>query len=185
MKCELCDKPRLDSGDYPRLCLRHKRERKAKINQRQLRTPRGLLLRIYSCQKDRSNKRGWLPPNYSLGDLLRAYLNDRRFQRLHAEWVKSGFLAEKRPCIDRINCLKPYTIRNIQVLTLEENRYKARMESRQRLGKPVAAYKDGTLIREFASMAAAGRRFKLSIPNICRCVRGELKTCGGYGWEYA
>ena len=184
MKCELCNEPRLDSGDYPRLCLNHKRERKAATQMIQRRSDAGLLRRIYSEQKIRSKNRNRPAPNYSLDDLFRVYLNDRRYQRLHAEWVKSEYATAKRPCLDRINCLQPYTLRNIHILTIEENRYKCRMEARRSHGIPVAASKAGVPIREYPSILAAGKDLVLRPLLISECLRDKSNTYGGYDWQY-
>lgn len=43
--------------------------------------------------------------------------------------------------------------------------------------------KDGTLIKEWTSAREAGRQ--LGIAHICECLKGRLKSAGGYVWRYA
>lgn len=51
------------------------------------------------------------------------------------------------------------------------------------LSRPVNQYKDGVLIATYPSIAEARR--KIGRNNICACLTGRRKHCGGYEWEYA
>lgn len=42
--------------------------------------------------------------------------------------------------------------------------------------------KDGTFIKEWSSVNEAGRQ--LGIGNICKCLKGRLKSAGGFVWKY-
>ena len=44
--------------------------------------------------------------------------------------------------------------------------------------------KEGELIAEYPSIAEAGRQTGCKNQSICKCCKGERKTCGGYIWRY-
>ena len=51
--------------------------------------------------------------------------------------------------------------------------------------KPViAVYRDGKTCR-FPSVRDAARLMNVPEPNIVACLKGRLKTAGGYHWKYA
>ena len=47
----------------------------------------------------------------------------------------------------------------------------------------IAVYKDGRTCR-FPSVRDAARLMGVPEPNIVACLKGRLKTAGGYGWKY-
>ena len=49
--------------------------------------------------------------------------------------------------------------------------------------KPVVVYKDGSKCR-FPSVRAASRMMGVPESNIVACLKGRLKTAGGYRWKY-
>lgn len=50
--------------------------------------------------------------------------------------------------------------------------------------KPVTASKDGR-IWHFPSVRDAARLMNIPSPNIVACLKGRLKTAGGFQWKYA
>ena len=57
--------------------------------------------------------------------------------------------------------------------------------SRGRHGRPVAQYtKDGKLVKVHPSIVSAGKETWLEPSCICNCLRGRIKTAGGFVWEY-
>lgn len=44
--------------------------------------------------------------------------------------------------------------------------------------------KDGKFIKEWQSLAEAGRQLGISQVNICSCCKGRLKHAGGFVWRY-
>lgn len=44
---------------------------------------------------------------------------------------------------------------------------------------------DGNFLNEFDSVTAAAKAVRRSTGEICRCLKGRRKTCGGYQWRYA
>ena len=141
-------------------------------------TPKGILTNSYGKQRDRRNVK------YTLNQLHSKFLNDRRFLRLVDEWVKSGFNKQLKPTIDRINCMKDYTLNNIQILTWAENRYKQRFELKRIRARDVYMLLDNKIIQIFKSVSNAVRITGLSQSNISSCLNGRRRTCGGYEWSY-
>ena len=141
-------------------------------------TPKGVLTNIYDHQKRRRSV------YYTLKELHAKFLNDPKFNRLHTEWVKSGFKKDKKPSIDRISHKEPYTLRNIHCITWEENRYKQRMEFKSIRARAVYMMRNGEVVNIFSSQHEAVKSTGLRQSNISLCLSGRRKTCGGYQWQY-
>ena len=45
--------------------------------------------------------------------------------------------------------------------------------------------KDGTFVKEWPSAHEACRQLGIARSNICSCLKGRLKSAGGYIWRYA
>ena len=146
-------------------------------NRRYRRSKRGLLIRAYSHQRER------MEVEYNYKDLLEKYLDDKKFNRLYEEWVKSGYKKQLTPSIDRINCRKKYTLDNIHVITWGDNRYKRHMERKLEKGK-IFQIKDGIIIKTYRSQVEAVRKTGIKQGNIGAVISGIRKTAGGYGWKY-
>lgn len=148
----------------------------------------GFIGRIYSRQKACSTRRGYLPPSYSLLELKEYLLSRPIYERLHAEWVESGYKRDKSPSCDRLDDYKGYSFDNIRVTTWEENRKKG---SKDRLNginnkgsKAVSQYSlDGIFIQEFHSQIEAYRKTGVFDTSISKCVKGRVKTAGGFIWK--
>ena len=55
----------------------------------------------------------------------------------------------------------------------------------QKISKPVIAIDKVTgLIVEFASVHEAERKLGIAHQNICACLKGRCKSCGGFQWYY-
>jgi hypothetical protein len=44
--------------------------------------------------------------------------------------------------------------------------------------------KEGNPIQEWESTASAARALKIDASSITKCLKGKLKTCGGFKWSY-
>lgn len=142
------------------------------------RTKKGVLTNSYSHQKSRKTV------SYSLIELHQMFLENKRFDRLYNEWVKSGYQKNKKPTIDRINCKIGYSLNNIQCLTWEENRYKQRMETNIFRAKEVVCFKEGKIVANYKSVSDAVRCTGIMQGNLSSCLNGRRKTCGGFMWKY-
>lgn len=91
-------------------------------------TQKGLLNRIYHDQKCNSIKAGREPPAYSMVEFRERYLNDRIFLERYKIWEQSGYTSFLRPCFDRIDCFKPYSFNNLQIIYCRENQQKGLKE---------------------------------------------------------
>lgn len=54
--------------------------------------------------------------------------------------------------------------------------------SKEKRSKPIRCVETNTV---YPSVNDAGRDLNIFASNICRCLKGRSKTCGGYHWEYA
>ena len=141
-------------------------------------TPKGILTNSFSKQKARRGV------SYSLEQLHDKFLKDRRFLRLIDEWASAGFNKQLKPTIDRINCMKGYTLENIHILTWSENRYKQRYELKRIRAREVFMLLDNSLKESFLSVSDAVLKTGLQQSGISMCLHNKRVTCGGYGWSY-
>lgn len=141
-------------------------------------TPKGLLTNSYNHQKNRKKT------EYSLRELQDSFIKNKRFERLFKEWQKSGYKKEMKPTVDRIDCLKGYTLKNIQVLTWAENRYKQRMELKRIRARKCYMCLNGKVIKVFGSQREAVLKTGLSQGNLSEALNKKRRTCGGYNWTY-
>lgn len=122
-------------------------------------------------------------PDYSLQWLHDRFLDDIKFKRLYAEWVKSGYDKWKKPTIDRINRLKPYTKDNIQLLSWADNRAKENNERRSRKGR-VIQYKDGVEIARYASQRQLVKQTGFTQGLVSAVLNGRRNHHRGYIFKY-
>lgn len=147
------------------------------------RSKKGLLTNTYNKQKERSRIKKIPLPSYSLKELHDKFLDDKKFNRIYNEWIKNNYHKQFKPSIDRINYKKPYTLRNIQILSWAENRFKQTMERRSRKGK-VAQMLGDKIIKTYNSQRIVVKETGLSQSNISMVLNGKREYCGGYKWKY-
>ena len=147
-------------------------------------TQRGVITNIYHKQIYHCKHRGSPVPTYTLEQLQNKFLNKRTFRRIYLKWRGSNYDMQLKPSIDRIDCLKPYSLENIQVLTWAENRYKQRFELGRIRARAVYCLAGGALVATYKSVTEAVRATGLHQGNISSCLHGARKTCGGYVWSY-
>lgn len=92
-----------------------------KIKLQNSRTIKGLIEKIYSSQKTNSKKRGHTPPEYTLKELKEWFDNEKEFKKMYDNWVSSGYILNLVPTVDRLDTEKGYNLKNIQLLTFQDN----------------------------------------------------------------
>lgn len=138
-------------------------------------SPKGLLVKMYRAMRSRNSV------GFTLKEFQDRFLNDKKFIRLHSEWLKSGKNKNKIPSLDRILRTKGYTVENTQMLTWEENNYRQKMERRHRSGV-IIKYLDGLEVAKYKSLRDASVKTGISYGNIQMCVAGKRKTCEGFSF---
>lgn len=96
--------------------------------ERSKKTKRGMLGLLYSSQKRNSKKRKHPLPTYTIEQFVEFAYSLPKFEEIYNNWVLSDYIQDLRPSFDRIDSLKPYTLKNIQVMTWYENNLKGRNE---------------------------------------------------------
>ena len=157
---------------------------KKEILEKYRKTPKGVLTNIYHHQKTRNIKNGFGEIGYSLKWLHDRFLNDEKYNRLFAEWVKSGYSKAKKPTIDRLNHKKGYQKDNIHLLSWSDNRFKQIMERRSRKGA-VLQKLNGKIVKVWKSQREAWRKLHLQQSMLSQALTGKSKTAYGFTWEYA
>lgn len=119
------------------------------------------------------------------------------FIKLFKEWKDNDFIIDLIPSIDRIDCMKPYSFDNMQLLTWKQNKEKYNNIERQIYKLDDCEYMicktrrkvqqldmDGNFIKEFISISEAARQTNSIASCICECCQGKRKSTKGYRWKY-
>ena len=85
-------------------------------------------------------------------------------------------------CVENLEwCNQKY---NVNYGTCIERRIK-KLKNRKDLSKPILQFDlEGKLINEYPSINEVERQTGFKNPNICKCLKGKTKTCGGFLWKY-
>ena len=147
-------------------------------NDRYRKTKNGFLRHCYAAMKHRH------PVEFSSQEFHDRYIEDPKFNRLFDYWERHDYKPSLVPSPDRIDCLKDYTFDNINWLTWADNRFKLRFDLVRSQARPILMVKYGKVIKKFNGLKSASRSTALPNSNICACLHGRLKTCGGYEWYF-
>lgn len=179
------------SSGYNVYCIQCQKDNSRRIS----RTEQGVIKSIYNGQLSSSKRRGHIMPLYSLEDLS-TWLYENNFKIFYDIWVQSGYQKDLKPSVDRLNDFKGYSFDNIKLTTWCDNRNKQYDDFRKNKlpnggyfgggHKAVEAInEDGTVFKEFISMAEAKRYFGLAThANISMCCSNKKTKCAGYKWRY-
>jgi len=148
-----------------------------KNTQKYRETPKGVLTNMYSKMKSRREV------EFTLKDFHTRFLKDKKFLRLHKEWLKSGKDKMKKPSLDRISNKKGYTVTNTHMLTWAENRHKQVMERRSRKGS-VIQYLNGIQIAKFRSQKEAARQTGIAQGNMSEHMNGKRLHVEGFTFKF-
>ncbi len=153
------------------------------------RTVKGKVFKMYAQQVLRSKKRNYKLPTYTKEQLLEWLKNQPSFEGIWENWVKSNYLQDLAPSVDRIDDYKSYTISNIRLTTWAENRNKYYLDSKigvnTKSSFAVMQFDlNGVFIKSFYSIRKASRETGILNGAIGNCCRGSSKTSGGYIWKF-
>ena len=152
------------------------------------RTKEGLIKRIYWNQRELSKKRGHHLPNYEFSELRDWAFNQPIFHSLFDNWVKSNYEKYIRPSFDRIDNKKPYTLDNLQIMTLRANCYKGSTLELDRTMLEESVYQklpNGKVLAWYRSIMEAERITGIDDGHIKKVCNGEHETAGTFRWELA
>lgn len=76
----------------------------------------GIVTRAYAMQKNRHKKHNINKLPYTKEQLKQWLINQKDFQEIYNEWIKSDYNNDKYPSISKIDNTKPYTIDNIKLI---------------------------------------------------------------------
>ena len=140
-------------------------------------TPKGVLTNMYHKMKSRREV------EFTLNEFHERFLDDKKFLRLHKEWIESGKNKLKKPSLDRISNKKDYTVNNTHMITWAENRNKQVMECRSRKGA-VIQYLNGEEIARFRSQKEAANKTGLSQGNLSMHMSGKRQHVSGFTFKF-
>ena len=140
-------------------------------------TPKGVLTNMYHKMKSRRDVL------FSLPDFHARFISDKKFLRLHSEWVKSGMDKMLKPSLDRVNNKLGYTVDNTHMLTWAENRHKQTMERRSRKGV-VIQYLNGVEVCRFKSQRLAAIKTGIAQGNISNVMNGKRQHAEGFVFRF-
>jgi len=148
-----------------------------KNTQKYRETPKGVLTNMYSKMKSRREV------EFTLQEFQGRFLDDKKFKRLHKEWLDSGKDKMKKPSLDRISNKKGYTVSNTHMLTWAENRHKQVMERRSRKGN-VIQYLKGVGISKVKKQKEAVKRTGISQGNMSEHMNGKRPHVEGFTFKF-
>lgn len=157
--------------------------------------------KIYQSQLLNSSKRGHVPPNYTLQELIEWTKRQPNWNTIYKAYVDSNYQKSLAPSIDRLDNNKPYSIGNIQLVDWRTNIKNASRDSKLGLinknQRAVRAINlDGTLHKEYISISEAVRDIKGRMWGVWSVAEGKpVKNYGngkyytpksykGYKWEW-
>ena len=170
-----------------------------KVAQDWNRSPKGVAIRLWHKHISRSDERGHDQPDYDKDWLINFIMTHPDYERLHQEYVNSGFDKYKCPSIDRLDDNVGYRKDNIRLVSFQDNMGHcydaARKAEHTNRGwekgcmRPhravVQLTKKGELIDRFISVNEAARMVtganNSKIPAVCQ---GKRKTHAGFKWLY-
>jgi hypothetical protein len=162
------------------------------ITKRRKRSFIGKARSIYSDQKKASKKRGHNPPKYTRDEFINWITSQEEYNKIHKEWVDSGYDKSKAPSADRIDNLSGYSFDNIKINTWGENHYNYAKDCRNgvncsaNLGSKTVIKLDLSRneIESYISIREAARVNNVHKSNITLCCKNPNRTCGGFKWKF-
>lgn len=160
-----------------------------KICKEYRRTKTGLVYKIYAQQKKSSIQRGHVLPEYSKEELYKWIKKQDNFEGLYKNWANSSYDRYLVPSVDRVDDYKPYTLKNIRLVTWRENEARS-FEDRKKginnkISKTVYQYdKCKNFIKEWYSSQQAQRELGIFQANISKVALGQRNYAGGFIWSY-
>ena len=155
------------------------KERLLENTRRWRKTKKGVLTNMYDHMRRRHKV------FFSLQEFHNMFLNDKKFNRLYEEWVKSNYNKQLKPSIDRIDCRKPYTVRNIHMITWAENRFKqAKLDGKRGRKPPVLQLLGDKVIARFQSQRDVIKKLGINQGNLSMVLNGRRRTVNGYRFVY-
>ena len=143
---------------------------------------------LYTRAKHSPTTRGLPPIKYSKME-LKKWLLSHGYMKLYRKWAKADFDRKLSPSLDRLNTNKGYSLKNIELVTWEENQRRAYSDRKKNIGRMaldneavVQLSKDGKKIKVFGSVSNASRDTKINRGNISSAKDGKLKSAGGFIW---
>jgi len=150
-------------------------------------TKKWLVSILYNSQKGSSKKRGHSKPCYTRKEFQNWLLTDVNFEELYNNWVKSWYIKDLKPSVDRLKNDKPYALDNIQLVTWKENRKNYYHDKRNWLdNKYHTVFKydlEWNFIKKY-SIKEVKIQIWIKLSNIYSCCRGERKTAWWFIWKF-
>ena len=98
------------------------KEQKRIYNQTYKRSVHGLLANLYKSMRDCSRKREHPLPTMTLKQFQAWAIMGPKFITLFGVWCSSGYCADLKPSVDRLDVGKPYIFSNMRIMTWVQNR---------------------------------------------------------------
>lgn len=153
--------------------------------------PKVFFARVYQNQKQSSKRRGHPMPDYTLNELIEWLKLQPNLTTLWQGYQSSNHHRNFAPSLDRLDDSKPYTLKNLRLITAHQNLKKATRHIREGLlnhgktrARPILQYtRDrSTLIARFQSSYEAEEMTGFNAANIRACCTGKLKSAYKYWW---
>lgn len=142
-------------------------------------TKKGVLTNMFNHMKIRHSI------SFSLKQYQDRFMEDRKFNKLYKEWVKSKYNKQYKPSLDRIDNKKEYTVENTQMLSWAENRFKqSATDGKKGRKPPVVQIQGDKIIKIFKSQRHCVKELGISQGNLSSVLNGKRDTVNGYRFIY-
>ncbi|MFH1327370.1 MAG: hypothetical protein ABIH76_00735 [Candidatus Bathyarchaeota archaeon] len=96
----------------------------------------------------------------------------------------SNYNKQLKPSLDRIDCKKGYTVKNTQMITWAENRYKQSLDGRRGRKGVVLQLLGEKIVARYSCQREAVKKTGLSQGCMSMVLNGARQTTGGYKFIY-
>ena len=151
-----------------------------------IKTIGGVITKLYSHIKRRHKKYDSNNISFSKVEFKEWIINNKSFNNLYNNWVKSNYNLWLVPSIDRENDYAGYTLDNMTLMTWQQNFDKKNKDVKRginnKISKKVYQYDlDNNFIKEYYSQSQASRETNIIVQNINKAC-DSINTAGGYKW---
>ena len=177
----------------------YRKKNKEKISQRTKKyhkTPNGWASQSWNALNCSTKKRKHMPPNFTFKEFKDwiFVINGKKFKRLYNAWKKSNYDIYLRPSINRLDDYKPYTFKNMELVTWKinlkkshkcEKCLKARIKVGKDKGRPIYQYSlDGKFIKEFPSSCEASKILRIHKAGILSVCNKKFSQANSFLWRF-
>lgn len=177
----------------------YREKNKEKISQKTKKyhkTQNGWASQSWNALNCATKKRKHAPPNFTFNEFKTWVFitNGKKFKKLYDKWKKSNYETYSRPSINRLDDYRPYTFKNMELVTWKinlkkshecEKCLKARIKVGKDKGRPIYQYSlKGKFIKEFPSSCKASKILGINKTGILSVCNKKFSKVNNFIWRF-